>query len=363
MIVRMKVLFMIPYPLQEAPSQRFRFEQYFEAMQRNSIEYEVQSFLTHENWRLFYDKGKLAQKAVALITGFTRRIAGLVGAWRADYIFIHREASPIGPPIFEWIIARVLRKRIIFDFDDAIWLTDKRRESLLNRLVKWRGKISSICKWSYRVSCGNEYLAAYARKFNQRVIVNPTTVDTNLVHNPDSFGARQSNDDSLVIGWTGSHSTLKFLELLESVLQAVERDHPKVSFLVIADKPPKLNLSRINFVPWSQSSEVADLMKLDIGIMPLPDDEWSKGKCGFKILQYMALGIPSVSSRVGVNSEIVRDGENGFLCTTSQEWFHCLRQLIENKSMRQQLGRAGRETVVARYSVNSNNSRFLSLFA
>jgi glycosyltransferase involved in cell wall biosynthesis len=146
------------------------------------------------------------------------------------------------------------------------------------------------------------------------------------------------------------------------VLQRVEHSFPNVSFVVIADKPPTLALRKITFIPWSDKSEVEDLMKIDIGIMPLPDDEWSKGKCGFKILQYMSLNIPSVSSAVGANKEIVRNGENGFLCSNDQEWFKNISTLIESAELRQRIGRAGRETVVRQYSVNSNTPRFLSLF-
>ena len=360
MVRRKSILFVTPYPIGEAPSQRFRFEQYFDKLEAHSIEFEVQSFLTTGNWRVFYSSGKATLKALALVYGFWRRIVGLFAAWRADYIFIHREASPIGPPIFEWIYAKVFRKKIIYDYDDAIWLTDKRRESLLHRLIKSRGKISSICKWSFRVSCGNAFLAAYAQQFNSNVIVNPTTIDTERMIPRERSGF---HGDNLVIGWTGSHSTLKYLEQLERVLQTLEREQSKVSFIVIADKPPALKLDRLEFVPWNESTEVADLLKIDIGIMPLPDDEWSKGKCGFKILQYMSLCIPSVSAKVGANTDIVKHGENGFLCSSEDQWLAYLRQLIHDESLRQQFGIAGRETVLLRYSVTSNSSTFLSLFA
>src|SRR5690349_19667070 len=131
---RKRILFITPYPSDEAPSQRFRFEQYFSALQSNQIDFQTQSFLTHSNWRLFYSRGKGIAKALALLQGFCRRVVGLSAAWKADYVFIHREAAPIGPPLFEWIISRVMRKRIIYDFDDAIWLTDIKRESTVNAI-------------------------------------------------------------------------------------------------------------------------------------------------------------------------------------------------------------------------------------
>jgi glycosyltransferase involved in cell wall biosynthesis len=359
---RKKVLFIVPYPLREAPSQRFRFEQYFAVLKANSIDFDVQAFLPQTLWRVFYGTGNVPKKSLVILGGFWRRIVCLTGVWRYDFVFIHREAAPIGPPIFEWLIAKVCRRKIIYDYDDAIWLTDVKSETRLNRLIKNRGKVSTICALSYRVSCGNSYLAAYAGSYNTSVVVNPTTIDTDGLHVKNRVPLSGKENQQLTIGWTGSHSTLKYLETIEFVLQRIEQAYPAVNFVVIADKPPKLAIRRMTFVPWKEESEIADLMTIDIGIMPLPDDEWSKGKCGFKILQYMSLNIPSVSSAVGVNQDIVRHNENGFLCTTDEEWFRALATLIESPTLRHQFGVAGRETVVHHYSVNSNTATVLSLF-
>lgn len=358
---RKKVLFMVPYPLGEAPSQRFRFEQYFSVLPANSIEFDVQTFLTRASWRVFYKPGKITKKAAALGIGFCRRIVGTIGVWKYDFVFIHREVAPIGPPIFEWVIANIFRKKIIYDFDDAIWLTDNRSESLLTRTLKNRRKVSTICRMAYRVSCGNAYLASFARQYNNSVTFNPTTLDTDRLRNINLDQSRGS-DQLLTIGWTGSHSTLKYLEAIEPILQRIERGYPDVNFVFIADRPPRLNLSRMTFVRWNAETEVNDLMKIGIGLMPLPDDEWSKGKCGFKILQYMSLGIPSVSSAVGVNREIVKQDVNGFLCYTDDDWFRHIQSLIDNPLLRQRFGTAGRDTVLQHYSVNSNTATFLSLF-
>lgn len=295
--------------------------------------------------------------------GFWRRSVGLFDVWSADFVFIHREAAPVGPPVFEWIIARIFHRRIIYDFDDAIWLTDK-LESPLVKMIKCRGKVSTICKWSYRVSCGNAYLAEYAKKFNPNVVINPTTIDTDRQHNPSLVRGLRDHSVSkpLTIGWTGSHSTLKYLNELQPVFKCIESEHPDVCFLIIADKRPDLSLDRLTFIPWRAETEIADLSQIDIGVMPLPNDEWSKGKCGFKILQYMSLCIPSLNSPVGVNIDIVNHGINGFLCSTKEEWLHGIRLLIADKELRDRLGAAGRQTVVNHYSVNSNSATFLALF-
>ena len=356
-----KILFLTPYPLGESPSQRFRFEQYFPLLKEHGIEIVVQSFLNSHNWQLFYKPGNLLLKIMALLGGFTKRWIILPQALSFDFVFIHREATPVGPPLMEWILAKIFRKRIIYDFDDAIWLTDRVNESLLLRIAKWRSKVSSICRWSYHVSCGNEYLLNYASAFSASGRYIPTTIDTEHWHNPDLF-PKSEKKDLLVIGWTGSHSTIKYLKSIESVLRQVESKYAHIRFLFIADQKPDLALSSLEFIPWNKKTEIRDLMNFDIGIMPLPDDEWAKGKCGFKALQYMALEIPTVVSPVAVNTKIIDNGFNGLLASDPEEWLKNLSMLIENEKVRNDMGRAGRKKVIANYSVISTSSSFLSLF-
>lgn len=357
-----KVLFLVPYPLDEAPSQRFRFEQYFQFLSQNGIQYSVQSFLSKENGQLFFRPGYLTAKTWVLLSGMFKRLISLSTVAKYDFIFIHREVTPLGPPVFEWVLAKVFRKRIIYDFDDAIWLTDRDHESWILRSLKWRSKVESICRWSFKVSCGNEYLCDFAREFNNQVVLNPTTIDTQNRHNPDLFELSPTIGTKIVIGWTGSHSTLKYLKEIESVLQKVEVEFPNIQIQVIADQKPSLNLKSLVYVPWREKTEIQDLVKFDIGIMPLPDHEWAKGKCGFKALQYMALRIPAIASPVGVNTMIIDDGVSGFLCTSAEQWGHALSTLIRDNISRTRMGEHGRKKVIDRYSVVSNSSNFLSLF-
>ncbi len=359
--VTMKILFLIPYPLAQAPSQRFRFEQYFGTLNRAGHVYQVKTFLNSHDWQNFA-KSNIIIKSLAVVKGFFKRFLVLFTVHGYDRVFIHREATPVGPPIIEWIIAKVIRKKIIYDFDDAIWLTDRTIEPTLFRILKFRSKVAALCKWSYRVSGGNEYLCNFAREYSSRVHLNPTTIDTNLLHNPALFKVDKKLTH-VVIGWTGSYSTLKYLEAIEPILIELEEKYRQLEFLIIADRKPQLGLKNLRFVPWSVDSEIASLLESDMGIMPLPDDEWAKGKCGFKALQYMALEIPTVVSPVGVNTSIVDHGVNGFICTSPQEWVQSLSTLIENKSLREQMGKRGRQKVIDQFSVNSNKDNFLSLFS
>lgn len=273
----------------------------------------------------------------------------------SDIIFIHRELTPLGPPIFEFIITKVLRKKIIYDFDDAIWLPDPNETNGLLRFIKWKSKVRRICQWSWKISAGNEYLANYARQYCDQVEVIPTVVDTNY-HIP---AVREK--DQLTIGWTGSHTTLQYLNPLVPTLNELCSNH-NLKFAVIANKDPKLPVAGFEFIPWDQSNEVADLQKFDIGIMPLTDDIWSQGKCGFKAIQYGASGIPSLVSPVGVNTEVVKNEVTGYWCNSTDEWKSRLEQLIESAGLRKQMGEAGRAHIEANYSVNSIQEKFLSLF-
>lgn len=309
---------------------------------------------------MLYGSDQLA-KSFQFIKSLLRRPLDLFSIMPADFVFIHREAIPFGPPIFEWIVGKVFQKKIIYDFDDAIWLTDKKEEPLIDRIFRWRCKAGSICKWSYKVSCGNEYLQQYAKRFNRNCVLNPTTIDSENLHNRELY-TTQKSEKRIVIGWTGSHSTLKYLYRLEIVLQKIQKKFEQVDILVVADKKPIMNLDRISYKSWSKESEITNLLQADIGIMPLPDDDWTKGKCGFKALQYMALEIPAVISPVGVNKEIVRHEANGYLCNSDDEWILILEKLIASKTLREQIGKAGRQTVIDRYSVSSNALNFFSLF-
>jgi glycosyltransferase involved in cell wall biosynthesis len=157
---------------------------------------------------------------------------------------------------------------------------------------------------------------------------------------------------------------LPYILPLIPVIRKLEEKFPgQLRLLIIANKAPQLNLEFIDFIAWSKKTEVQDLMRMDIGIMPLSDDVWAKGKCGFKALQYMALEIPALVSPVGVNTEIVDHAVNGYWCSSEKEWLECLEKLILHKEVRREMGIAGRKKVISHYSVSSNSSTVLGLFS
>ncbi|UOR03938.1 glycosyltransferase [Hymenobacter aerilatus] len=354
----MNILFLVPYPLGRAPSQRFRFEQYFETLAAAGYQYRVAPFISETTWNILYLPGHHVQKAWGILKGFLRRAIQLFTAHRYDYVFVHREASPIGPPLFEWLLAKVWKKKIIYDFDDAIWIPNTSAANKVVAGIKWHHKVGSICRWAYKVSCGNAYLREYAQQFNPNAIINPTTIDTVHLHNRVR---NQEAEGRLVIGWTGTHSTLKYIWQVVPVLAKLEKEFD-FEFRVISNQPPTLPLRSLVYQPWRKEAEIADLLAFHVGLMPLEDDKWAQGKCAFKALQYMALGEPALVSPVGMNTEVVTDGLNGNICATPAEWEVALRRLLQDPDLRTRMGQAARQTVEQRYSVTANRPTFLALF-
>jgi glycosyltransferase involved in cell wall biosynthesis len=257
----------------------------------------------------------------------------------------------------EWIIRHVLKIPFIYDFDDAIWMPDTvNTQSTLLKFTKYPEKVGHICRWSYKVSCGNSFLADFAKQHNPSVSIIPTTIDTQNYHIPV-----HPDHTPLIIGWTGSHSTLPYLEELIPVLKNL-RNRFDFVLKVICNKQPGFKFPGLVYINWSKQSEIAELNAMDIGIMPLPDTDWSKGKCGFKILQYMALEKPAVASAVGVNTEIIQHAQNGLLCYRQSDWSHNLELLLTDKGLRNKLGKNGRVTVEHHYSKSAIATSFMSLF-
>lgn len=266
---------------------------------------------------------------------------------------------------------RVFKKRLIYDFDDAIWLPNS-SEANAGMVGQWKchGKVKKILQLSSTVFAGNAYLAAFARPYTRDVRVVPTTIDTQYHQRPsveseNRKGLEAGPHSTLTIGWTGSHSTLKQLEPLFPILEKLHETQP-FRLLIIADQPPSELPSFAVFCPWDRGTEIADLLKIDIGIMPLYDTEWERGKCGFKALQYMALEIPAVVSAVGVNTEIVRDGVEGYWADPmpiieGTKWVDRLRKLLTDPALRSEMGRAGRKRVLDSYSVEAYKKTYLEV--
>ena len=350
------IIFVVPYPHGEAPSQRFRFEQYIPLLEQNGYQIHFAPFLDKKTWSKLYKEGSFLKKITGIIRSFVRRLITILTIHKYDFVFIHREASHIGPPIFEFIIAKIFRKKYIYDFDDAIWLANYSESNAKVHRLKAYWKVKYCIKWAGQITVGNTYLSDYAKKINDNVTIIPTTIDTLHYHNINT-----DYDQQIVIGWTGTHSTMRFLDFLVPIIKKLEVRYD-FEFRVISNKEPDYDLRSLNFMQWKRETEISDLNQISIGVMPLEHDIWSEGKCGFKCLQYMSLGIPAVVSPVGVNNVIVNHNVNGLLVESEQQWEDALEKLIQDKSERVRIGAAGKDTVTREYSVLAYSQEYLNLF-
>jgi glycosyltransferase involved in cell wall biosynthesis len=234
---------------------------------------------------------------------------------------------------------------MVFDFDDAIFLRYKSPANGYLSYLKFCGKTKRLCRNAREVMAGNEYLASWASRHNERVNVVPTTIDTDS-YRPE---LRRPSESLPTIGWTGSHSTRAHLELAVPALEKLAARR-RFRFVAIGAEAPPVAGAAVESRPWRAASEVGDLADIDVGIMPLPDDPWCRGKCGFKALQYMGLAIPAVVSPVGANTRIVTHGRNGFWAATEGEWVSVLDRLLDDRDLRARVGQEGRRTVEELYS-------------
>jgi glycosyltransferase involved in cell wall biosynthesis len=290
---------------------------------------------------VLYSAGHTLLKIRETLAGYRRRFQHLRQATNFDLAFVYREATLLGPPVLERRLAG--RGPLIFDFDDAIYLPPANPSSRWASRLRPLSKTARLCEIATHVTVGNETLAVFARSCSAAVSVVPSTIDT-IRYVPRD---RPPNPRP-VIGWTGSTSTVPYLEMLRGPLLELRRRIP-FQLRVIGGMltVPGLDL---DCLPWSPHTEVEDLRPLDVGVMPLPDDAWTRGKCGLKALQYMALGIPPVVSPVGVNRQIVEDGENGLHASTEKEWVDRMALLLSRPDLRKRLGAVARRTVEERYS-------------
>lgn len=355
-----RILFVAAHRPDRSPSQRYRFEQFTEYWKEHGYTYEYAWLLSAKDDRIFYSSGRIVAKAWIFFRTWWRRAQQVKKAKDFDLIFIQREAFMTGSIRFERKLAQS-GVPVIYDFDDAVWHMDV---SDANRRLSWLkdpSKTSKIIALADVVIAGNDYLADYARQHNRRVEVIPTVIDTE-VYVPEIPKPRP--DGKVVIGWTGSYQSLMALRARElPILRDLYAQWgDRIVFRIISDRDLDAPDLPLEHVRWNSATEARDLAPIDIGIMMLPDDEWNRGKCGFKGLQYMGMGKAVVLGRVGVNKTIVQEGHNGLLAGSPEEWQTALGQLIASPDLRARMGEEARRTVEERYSVKAWRDRYLTIF-
>lgn len=335
-------------------SSRYRTFQYLPWLEQASIDHFVSPL---------FDDAYLAHKyahghahPVAVLRAFMRRLCTVLLIPRHSVVFIEKELIPYFPAwIEQWLVWR--RCYLIVDYDDALFHQyDNHPKKWVRRL--FGKKIATVMRLSHTVVAGNSYLAEYARLAGAlRVEVIPTVVDLNRYR---FGGIKREFSKRFTIGWIGSPSTARYLEAIAPALAEVCANG-SARVKLIGSGPLDLPGVPFEIIQWGEATEVEEIKQFDIGIMPLPDEPWERGKCGFKLIQYMACGIPVVASPVGVNSEIVQPGVNGYLAKTHAEWVNSLLELLLDTAMRHRMGQAGRKLVEQHYSLQVTGPRFARL--
>lgn len=322
-----KILFIVKN--KNEPSSRFRVFPYLPYLNNN--------FHTS----IFYSEYNSTNipKVLRSIIKRLRFISLLFQAKRYDAIFMQRPMSSDKNKgvFFETLLSKI-NSNIVFDFDDALFIQNET-------------KIKALIKLSNLIICGNQYLAHYSLKHNKKTYIVPTTIDTS------KFIPLSSKDSNhTTIGWTGTSGNYEnFTPELLDTLKKTTLKYPNVRILFICDKKPPESFDFVyDFIYWNSKTELQDLQKIDIGLMPLKDNSWTRGKCGFKLIQYGSVGISSIGSNVGVNNEIILDKKSGYLINDESQWFEKLKSLIEDKSLRDSMGITARKHIEDNYSTVGN---------
>lgn len=356
----MKILF-IPYGTEKAPATRYRVTQYLPHLKKRNIDTSVFSAISRFSTSLMIKSPDFPpfMRFLYYIYVFIEklfRLSYIVATSKGfDVIFLQRTTFPCNLEKF----LKILNPNIIFDIDDAIYLTDSRKRDFITRLkgyIKKREVIEAL-KVSKAVIVENDYIKDFVSGYCKNVFKIPGPIDTERF-----CPGRKNESDGVVIGWIGSSATTMYLHMLDGVFKALREKYKFIKFKFIGlgkyENPP------IDFekVTWSYETEVRQLQDFDIGIMPMPDDEWTRGKLGCKMLQYMACSMPAVVSFTPTNSEIIENEKNGFFARNTNEWIRVLSKLIEDRNLRESIGEKGRATIQKTCALSENIERLSNIF-
>lgn len=352
------ILVISPYPEGVAPGQRLKYEQYFEYLRLNGYKITVVSFVTRGLWSILYKPGKMPQKIAYTLYGFCKRLVWAPLLPFYDGIYIFHSVAPIGPALLERLYCR-LNSKLIYDIDDMIHLTHSSQANTFMKRLKGASRVTHLMKKARHVITCTPALDKFARQFNSNTTDISSTINTETYQPANAY--RNDPGEPITLGWSGSHSTEKYLSLLAPVLQKVSALR-KIRLLVIGSGNFTMPGLDVESIAWQSASEVADLQRIDIGLYPLPDDPWVYGKSGLKALQYMALGIPTVATAIGTIFRVIKNDQSGLLVKTEDEWVAALLHLIDHPEERRRLGCAARERVEKYYSIHANQDVYLAIF-
>lgn len=355
-----KILVLCPYPENCAPSQRLKYEQYFGEFRKAGFDITVSSFVNRHFWKIIYLRNHWLAKAFHTLRGYFRRTADLFRLRRYDIVYVHLWVTPLGFPVYEWLVKR-LSRAMVYDIDDMIFLGHSSEANHMLQNLKGKRKMSYLMKSANHVITSTPALEEFALKYNKLVSDIPTTLQV------DRFTAKTdySLKNEIVLGHSGSHSTSKYLKSIEPAFDQLLQSGLKFKVLVTGDagfcfSNPDIP---VEAKAWYAEDEASDLLRMDVGLYPLTDEPWVYGKRGGKALLYMAAGLPVIATAIGTNTETFSDGNTALLVNVNDfdGWAEKILLLAGDESLRQQLGTAAREAVNTQFSVAANKDKYLAV--
>ncbi len=340
----MKVLFLTRYPV-EGASSRYRVYQYLPALKDLGVDAHVSSFMNLAMYRSVFSSSGTWKKAMHTFWAVIKRVTIIFSAKRYDLVVMQRELLPFGPPLLE----KILQWRgvaTVFDYDDALFIHKDSKHNQLASKMRRPDKTLQIFSMVDAVAAGNQYLADCARPYCENAFCVEVAEDTRRIPLRD-FTVREK----VIIGWLGSPTTEKYLELIRPALEDLFAKHTNLEMRVIGGGDFFMGNTNVVHIPWQIETEVDELIQFDIGLMPLPLEEWSKGKSGGKARTYMAAGVVPVCTAIGYNQELIEHKQTGYLVEAQDEWEQALEELVSSSELRKHIGCAARQEVVERFSI------------
>ena len=350
-----KILVICPHPVGYAPGQRLKYEQYFDAFEAEGYEVTVSSFMSKPFQKIVYQKGRYVQKAFWTLAGYVKRTVDLFRLKNYDIVYVFLWVVPFTPPLFEKLTRR-LAKKLVYDIDDLVFLNPPSSTNPLVHYLRSPLNHISLMKSADHVITCTPYLDQFVRKYNSNTTDISSTINTDQYQPKSDYSIK----DQFVIGWSGSHSTAKYLHLLDDVFIELAKEC-KFKLLVMGDPSFSLPGVEVEAIPWNEAYETEVISRFDIGVYPLPDEEWVLGKSGLKALQYMALGVPTIATSIGTIHRIIEDGQNGFLVNSNDEWKAKIIALFHNEELRRDIGKKAATTVEEAYSIRANKQTYLNI--
>lgn len=347
------MLVICPFPQGVAAGQRLKYEQYFDEWRSKGWDIDISSFMDEKMWRVVYQRGKTGSKIVGTIRGHLRRLRDLSKIPNYDLVYIFMYVTPLLTNLMERSV-RLLAKRVIYDIEDNIHIQQYSRlqtdPNPLIRFLKWPNKIKFLIRSADYVITSSPFLNIDCKRITTTGFCSYVSSSLDTEHYKPKLN--YSNDKTIVIGWTGTYSSKKYLDLLKNVLIKLSK---KVKFKLHIISNFKYDFPEIDLkvIDWNLETEIKDLQSFDIGLYPLPLDDWVHGKSGLKAIQYMALGIPCVATAIGTTPMLINDRVNGRLVITEEQWIDALEELVLDSNLRQTIGKQARLDTVAKYSLSA----------